>query len=316
VPNDRYLRALHVSPSTSEKVVCRQCGHIYANPQLSTEELRRLYGGLYRSPALGYAEDGPSREYLYWKTLKAKQDYQWLRTQIPRRERPGAALEVGCAEGLLLSLLATDGWSVLGVEPTATYATHARREYGVEVIEAIFEDAPLQGRQFDLIIAMDVLEHIKDPVAFLTRLQTLLAPEGVAYITTPNLLRLANPIEELSSPHLSLFTPDTLRRTFVRCGFAVVGLSDRVELAALAQLAEPARSMEPIDVPASRAVLRRAIIRARLQEVRRKGVGVARQAVKRGLRTMMGQQRSARLLLWLRRGGGKSDGTGECQADS
>ena len=310
VPNDRYLKALNVFPSTSVKVVCGQCGHIYANPQLSSRELRRLYSGVYRSQVLGYAEDGPSQEYLYWKTLKAEQDYQWLRDRLPSRERPGSALEVGCAEGLLLSMLAGDGWSVLGVEPTTTYATHARREYGVEVIEAVFEDAQLEGRRFDLAIAMDVLEHTNEPFAFLAKLRTLLAPGGVAYITTPNVLRLAEPVEELSSPHLSLFTPDTLRQTFARSGFTVVGLSDRVELVALAKPADPPLAAEPLAVPTSRAALRRAIMRARLRQVGRRSVAAGRQVIKRSFQTLVGRQRSARLLVWLGHAGGKSDHPG------
>ena len=82
VRNDRSLKALGIDPPTSVKVMCGRCGHIYANPQLDDAELTRLYRDLYRSKALGYADERPSETYLYWKTQKADHEYRWIQRQL------------------------------------------------------------------------------------------------------------------------------------------------------------------------------------------------------------------------------------------
>jgi 2-polyprenyl-6-hydroxyphenyl methylase/3-demethylubiquinone-9 3-methyltransferase len=46
--------------------------------------------------------------------------------------------------------------------------------------------ASIEGRQFDLILAKDVIEHVEDDVGFLQRLKMHLAPSGVAVIVTQN----------------------------------------------------------------------------------------------------------------------------------
>src|ERR1700761_164702 len=46
---------------------------------------------------------------------------------------------------------------------------------------------------FDAVVFLQTIEHVQDPVAVLERFRSLLAPGGVVYVTTPNLLTLAPP---------------------------------------------------------------------------------------------------------------------------
>ncbi len=302
---DRYLRALGVVPPTSVKVMCGQCGHIYQNPQLAAAEVRRLYRDVYRAPALGYADESPSDEYLYWKTIKARHDYRWLRAHLPPTVATGAALEIGCAEGSLLLLLARDGWRVTGVETTPSYAAHAREVFGLDVLAAPFEEADLEGRKFDLVIALKVLEHSKHPVEFLTRLHRILAADGWLCVTVPNALRPDRDLDNfLASPHISLFTPATLTEML-----AVVGLStfhiddDQGFVAALARPTSRSRPAAPArDLPyraIQRAILRQRVIGGMRREIDRSRRGITG-VVKLCLRGVLGKETGDRL--WVLRG--------------
>jgi hypothetical protein len=44
----------------------------------------------------------------------------------------------------------------------------------------------LLGDTFDLVISTEVIEHVENPIAFLRLVNSMLSPEGVAIITTPN----------------------------------------------------------------------------------------------------------------------------------
>jgi hypothetical protein len=139
VPEDRYLKALDMVPSISVKVMRMRCGHIYGDPQLDKEEIDRLYRYVCRSSALGYTGDAAASAGLRWKRAKSQRDHAWLTRRRPRTAS-GMALEIGCAEGLFLSRLATEGWRVVGIEPTLEYAAHARDTFDLEVLETPFEE--------------------------------------------------------------------------------------------------------------------------------------------------------------------------------
>lgn len=298
--HDRYLDALGITPPTSTKVMCRRCGHIYQNPQLDDAEVSRLYRDVYRSEALGYGDSRPGDEYLHWKSVKARRDQQWLARHLPPSVTPGAALEVGCAEGGLLWLLAGDGWRVTGVEATPGYADYARQVFGLEVLGGLFKEVDVAGRQFDLVIALKVLEHSKQPVEFLERVRRLLAPSAWLYLTVPNALRPDQDLNNfLASPHISLFTPATLEQMFRVAGLAIHHVDDdHGFLSALARPVERRPAVAGIDGDAYDAV-RRALRRRRVvgwaqREIARVRRGAVN-AVKFGLRSVMGKESGDRV---------------------
>ena len=72
---------------------------------------------------------------------------------------------------------------------------------------------------FDVIIAGEIIEHVRNPGYLLDSIARLIVPDGVVVITTPNALRFYNSLPamfglELTHPdHLSWYSPHTLRRT-------------------------------------------------------------------------------------------------------
>lgn len=270
VPEDRYLKALDMVPSISVKVMRMRCGHIYGDPQLDKEEIDRLYRYVCRSSALGYTGDAAASAGLRWKRAKSQRDHAWLTRRRPRTAS-GMALEIGCAEGLFLSRLATEGWRVVGIEPTLEYAAYARDTFDLEALETPFEEVDFAERRFDLVGALAVLEHAKDPVDFLSRIRTALHPQGRVFVAVPNVLDLGDfSVDRLSNPHILLFTPDTLRRTFQQAGLVICEMGPLGDL--LATVGQPAAGTATArletDVPSARRV-RHAIAGAPGCEVRR-----------------------------------------------
>ncbi|HEX4478294.1 MAG TPA: class I SAM-dependent methyltransferase [Polyangiaceae bacterium] len=98
-------------------------------------------------------------------------------------------LEVGCASGYVGRVLIREkACTVTGVEVEAAAAAEARQN-GLTVFEGSLE-APafwdsIPGR-FDVIIAADVLEHLREPDRVLERFKASLLPGGIAIIAVPN----------------------------------------------------------------------------------------------------------------------------------
>ena len=99
-------------------------------------------------------------------------------------------LDIGCGAGLLCEPLTRLGADVVGVDPSATNISvaklHAERsrltiDYRCTTIEQL--DA---GERFDIVLAMEVVEHVTDVGAFLDRCAAVLKPAGLMLVSTLN----------------------------------------------------------------------------------------------------------------------------------
>ncbi len=82
---------------------------------------------------------------------------------------------------------------MLGVDANPEAFEHARLRYRRQNLS--FERGMVENHgtpgAFDAVVFLQTIEHVQDPVAVLEHFRSLLAPGGVAYVSTPNLLTLA-----------------------------------------------------------------------------------------------------------------------------
>jgi 2-polyprenyl-6-hydroxyphenyl methylase/3-demethylubiquinone-9 3-methyltransferase len=123
------------------------------------------------------------------KYVRDRIDQHWQGDECSRTPLAGkTALDVGCGAGLLTEPLARLGASVTGIDASPEVIAVAR-EHAEAMALAIDYRAgdvqELQG-QFDLVTAMEVIEHVADPSTFLKALARRLAPGGLLILSTPN----------------------------------------------------------------------------------------------------------------------------------
>lgn len=95
-------------------------------------------------------------------------------------------LEVGSGTGGNLVMLSEFG-HVTAVEKNAWAAQYTQNKFGkdINVLSVDFFELDLAGRQFDLICAFDVLEHLQDDVSALRRMTDMLTKNGRIVLTVP-----------------------------------------------------------------------------------------------------------------------------------
>ena len=130
---------------------------------------------------------------------------------------------MGCGTGGNLTLLSRFG-SVEAVEYDAEARAVAERKSGYRVgFCALPEQLDVEEGSFDLIVLLDVLEHIEDDVAALRRVREKLAPGGRVLVTVPALPWLWSE-HDATHHHFRRYTPATLRRSAEAAGLQVVRL--------------------------------------------------------------------------------------------
>jgi len=156
----------------------------------------------------------------------------------PAALRPLAArraLDVGCGGGLLCEPLARLGAAVTGVDAAAETVAAARQHAqgsGLAIDYRHGELAALGLGRFDLVICLEVLEHVADKPAFIAAVAASLVPDGLLILSTPNRttpsrLLLVGAAEAVGAipkgtHHWRDFvTPDELRSLFAAAGLTM-----------------------------------------------------------------------------------------------
>ena len=166
-------------------VECLCCGLAYLSPRPTSSALGRLYDRKYfikdgaGDDTIGYADysDGPPA-----KDIPAQ-----LGLLDELRPFSGArVLDVGCATGDVLAGARKRGAEVVGLDVSQWAVETARRRYGIEVkLGTLDALGPTLGT-FDVVLALEVIEHVANPRPFLRQVGELVAPGGYVMISTPN----------------------------------------------------------------------------------------------------------------------------------
>jgi len=198
--------------ATLHNQICKQCGMIFLSPRMTAEGMTQFYKSQYR------AHDIESDKPMQWVVEKEQERaYYQVELLVEWVQRPCRFLDVGASSGQLLRMAAERfKCTIIGVEPGDIYRADASRASKVYPdVEALIaaSEAP-----FDVITMSHVLEHLPEPISFLSTLREhVLKTDGVLFIEVPNLYGHSC----FEPAHLYSFTDKTLTMMLRAAGFAV-----------------------------------------------------------------------------------------------
>lgn len=109
------------------------------------------------------------------------------------RIRNADILDVGCGGGILSEALARLGANVTSIDPSrenvAVARAHSRTDpatASIEYQQTTVEGMAASGRKFDAVCALEVIEHVETPLAFITACSACLKPGGSLFMSTIN----------------------------------------------------------------------------------------------------------------------------------
>jgi len=198
-------------PGRPAVVRCATCGLVQLSPLPSPEDEAAFYRA--DRQARNLVSDG---DLALWRA-KAAQDtarrVDWLRRVQPDR---ATVLDVGCGYGFFVDALARLGYDATGIDLSTERHRLARSSHAGTFQEGVVDDELARAREgrYAVVTVFHVLEHLRDPIAFLGRCYRLVSPGGRLLVEVPNhadeLLQASAPYRAFywQLAHLTYFDPE------------------------------------------------------------------------------------------------------------
>jgi 2-polyprenyl-3-methyl-5-hydroxy-6-metoxy-1,4-benzoquinol methylase len=201
---------------------CNSCQHIVVDARMSPDQLTSLYTKYYPRSSFDVEAWTPPREVsppiAWWRGLRASA-FRW----VPKNVR---VLDIGCGFGESLGYHRNRGCDAHGVEADANILRVAER-HGLQVKVGLFDATAWAPASFDVVTLDQVIEHVTDPVGLLRGVRTVMKPDGMLVVATPNALGWGARvfgrqwIHWHAPYHQQFFTPASLQRAAVAAGFTI-----------------------------------------------------------------------------------------------
>jgi SAM-dependent methyltransferase len=212
-----------VSPATGfTLVLCPECGHRFARPMPTEEELHLLYEKEYFSGKDQYAqrilaaleENKPLTSEPAYESLFEWLDRMGWRQWELERGANRRALDIGCASGACLVALKLRGWTVEGQDIGGEYGDYFE-QLEIPYHKIPLENIPAENESFDLVTMTHVIEHLAEPAKTIQWCWSRLKPGGRLVVMTPAAGTVAawlgGPLWYAVPEHVQFFTPESLR---------------------------------------------------------------------------------------------------------
>lgn len=150
---------------------------------------------------------------------------EWVLNHLPPdvvSNDAARVLDIGCWDGEVLAGL-PKSWERSGVELNRQAAAAARKK-GLVIFDEPIEQCRLENARYDLVLMMDVLEHLDDPLFTMKKVAELLACGGSFFALTGNAKSLACRLYKGKwyylnyAEHVASFSPSSLKITMEKAG--------------------------------------------------------------------------------------------------
>lgn len=152
--------------------------------------------------------------------------YAYLRS-VP--VKPKRILEIGCGYGYLVYALRRQGFDAHGIDISHDAIAYAQRSYGSYFTETSIEHfLETSSEQYDLIIMLELVEHLFNPLPTLAECLKRLTPHGKILITTPNRqsgVSSAVWVSDLPPVHTAWWHPTGIFRAAQQRGWSIASQS-------------------------------------------------------------------------------------------
>ncbi len=157
---------------------CRNCKTLFTNPSITQKKLTAYYQKHF------HYVDGLLNEHIIRKRARII-----LQNIINKKGAHISLCDVGSGYGFFLDCAQQSLTQVYGIEPSRILAKSSIDTFNIPVFIGTSREymRSQNFRKFDVVTSIHVIEHVANPKNHIRELLTLLKPDGLLYVETPNL---------------------------------------------------------------------------------------------------------------------------------
>jgi 2-polyprenyl-3-methyl-5-hydroxy-6-metoxy-1,4-benzoquinol methylase len=223
----------HLLDFSPDYFLCNNCGTLVLRnwPEgdvTNVQDANELYGKDYYLKHVIQDYGFPSLETRARADMTERILY-WADTLLRYKLPPANILELGSAHGGFVALLRQSGFNSIGLELSPWLVEFSKELFDISVYQGPLENQNIETGSLDVIVLMDVIEHLPDPAATMSKALSLLKPNGILLIQTPcyvegasyadiveKKLYFSNHLKPME--HLYLFSKRSIQEFFNRLG--------------------------------------------------------------------------------------------------
>lgn len=166
---------------------CGICDHVSVQPMPPTAEIHRGYSEIAETPYVIM----PSADYFHYLNKDEAGHIRHVSALVIRlvarhssNNTSRAWLDIGAGSGYLVEQSRLAGWEAEGIE-AGQWGEMASQERNIPIVRGFFEDYEFRTQKFDVLSAIDVLEHTGDVHQFIIKCRDLAQPGGLLVVAVP-----------------------------------------------------------------------------------------------------------------------------------
>lgn len=212
-------------------VICRECGLVQTNPRMTQESYNEFYQMEYRKLYVG--KDVPTDVSFRGEYNKGNELFSFLTRNLGIEITKLFIVEVGCAAGGILQYFKEQGNEVYGVDLDSQGVEFGKANYGLKLEVGTVDKVVQLHRNPDIVIYADVLEHLLNPIAELSKLRETMKESSFLCFRVPNIKILTMTYQRdflrfLQNAHTYHFTLVTLHNCLRKAGYDFVCGNDSI----------------------------------------------------------------------------------------
>ena len=208
---------------------CCKCGLLIQDLEWDKGRLREYYESEYQQTnSLVTGQEQSPREHFKDRLKTIDPIFETIKPLLSSGAR---VLEIGCGVGALLFRIKPHTDRCVGVELHTPFVDFMKSELGIEAYAQDVNTLGFEGK-FDLVISIDTLDHLPNPLETITTMRKLLKEDGKLYVEVPNqqdALNLYLPKVSREAynrffwhrAHLFYFTKNTISALFNKAGLNI-----------------------------------------------------------------------------------------------
>jgi len=212
-------------------IECEICGFKHIIPLFEETQKQEFYSEKFYSIEKENYIDNHQRD-KHWWLIEYNEKYDFFEESI-KDSSTRKILDIGSGPGFFLKAGKDRGWDVTGVEPGKLAYEYSKHDLRLNVINEFFcRETYKSYGQFNVIHLNNVLEHIINPLDMLEMAKSILLPNGIICVTSPNDFNLLQNIAVeclgkqpwwvVPDHHVNYFNIDSLKTLFSKSGIGIL----------------------------------------------------------------------------------------------